>query len=88
MIYAQIRIILLNEMHKISWNFKIQTDHLILVKRLDEIWITQKKRICHLVEFAIPVDRRMEIKENKEIDIFFRSLKRAEKAVKRGLLWY
>ena len=31
-----------NETHKILWDFEIQTDHLILDKRLDLVLITKK----------------------------------------------
>ena len=46
--------VLENDMHKLLWDFNIQTDHLILVRRLDLIVINKKKRsICKIVDFAV-----------------------------------
>ena len=36
--------ILENETHKLLWDFEIQTDHLILARRLDLVIINKKKR--------------------------------------------
>ena len=36
--------VLQNEMHKILWDFKIQTDHLILARRPDLVLIYKKKK--------------------------------------------
>ena len=52
--------------HKIVWDFEIQTEHLIPIRRLDPELI--KKRICHLVDFAVPADYRVKIKENEKIN--------------------
>ena len=42
------------EMHKILWDFEIQTDHLISTKRLDLVVVNKKKKenlpnsgVCH-----------------------------------------
>ena len=42
MVYAQT--VLENGTHKILWDFKIQTDHLILSRRPDQVLINQKKK--------------------------------------------
>ena len=58
-----------NEMHKILWDFKIQTDHIIPVKWIDLMIINKKKkekRNWRIVNFAVPDDRRVKIKENKK----------------------
>ena len=54
-----------NEMHKILWDFEIQTDHLISVRRPD---LVIKKRTCRIVEFAIPADHRVKLKESEKRD--------------------
>ena len=51
-----------NEIHEILWDFGIQTDHPILARRPDIESINKKKRICHLVNFAVSADHRMKIK--------------------------
>ena len=33
-----------NEMHKFLWDFKIQTDHLILARRQDLVIVKKKKK--------------------------------------------
>ena len=61
--------ILENETHKLLWDFKIKTDHLISVRRPDLVIIKKKKKkreekTCHKVDFAVSVDHRGKIKEN------------------------
>ena len=55
--------VLENETHKLLWDFNIQTDHLISVRRPDFIIISKKKRICKIVNFAVPADYRINLKE-------------------------
>ena len=52
--------VLENTMHKLLWDFNIQTDHLIPARRPDPIKINKKKKkkICKIVDFAVPVDHR------------------------------
>ena len=45
----------------------ILVDYSPLARKPDFILIN-KKRICHLMDFAIPVDHRVKIKENKSRD--------------------
>ena len=52
-----------NEMHKILWNLEIQTDYSVLVRRLKLALINKKKRICHLVDFIIPIDHNENIRK-------------------------
>ena len=37
-----------SEMHKISWDFEIQTDHQVPTRRLNLILINKKKRTYYL----------------------------------------
>ena len=64
-----------NDAHKLLWDFNIQTDHLIPAKRPDLIIINKKKtkkqkqnRICKIVDFAVPADHRINLKENEKKD--------------------
>ena len=65
--------VLENAMHKLLWDFNIQTDHLILARRPDLIIINKKKRTCKIVDFAVPADHRIKLKEcekkNKYLDL-------------------
>ena len=56
--------------HKIFLDFEIQTNHQIPTKRPD-VELTRRKRIRHLGNFTIPVDRQVKVKESKKkIDKF------------------
>ena len=64
--------VLENEMHKILWDFEIQTEHLIPARRPDLVIINKKKR-----EPAIQMGKRLKIKEDERRDLdFSRKLKK------------
>ena len=46
----------------------IQTYHLIPARRPDLIIINQKKRTCKIVDFAVPADHRIKMKECEKKD--------------------
>ena len=50
--------VLENDTHTLLWDFNIQADYLIPARRLDLIIII-KKRICKIVDFAVPTDHRI-----------------------------
>ena len=61
--------VLENDTHKFLWDFNIPTDHLIPARRPDLIIINKKrKRICKIVDFAVPVDHRINLKECEKKD--------------------
>ena len=55
--------VLENDTHKLLWDFDIHTDHLISARRTDLIIINKTKRICKIVDFAVPADHRIKLKE-------------------------
>ena len=55
--------VLENDSHKLLWDFNIQTDHLIPARKLDLIIINEKMKICKTVDFAVPADPRINLKE-------------------------
>ena len=57
-----------NDTHKLLRDFDIQTDHLISARRPDLIIINKKKRICKIVDFAVPADHRIKLKECEKGD--------------------
>ena len=65
--------ILENATHKLLWDFNIQTDHLIPARKPDLIIINQKKRTCKIVDFAVPADHKIKLKEcekrDKDLDL-------------------
>ena len=60
--------VLENATHKLLWDFNIKTDPLILARRPDLIIINKKKRICKIVNFAVPADHRINLKECEKKD--------------------
>ena len=58
-----------NYTHKLLWDFNIRTDHKISAKRPDLIIIKKKrKKICKIVDFAVPADHRIKLKECENRD--------------------
>ena len=61
-----------NDTHKLLSNFNIRTDPLISARRPDLIIITKKKkkksRICKIVDFAVPTEHRIKLKECEKND--------------------
>ena len=61
-----------NNTHKFIWDFNIHTDHLISARRPDFIIINNKKKkrkkICKIVDFAVPADHRLKLKECEKRD--------------------
>ena len=58
-----------NDSHKLLKDFNIQTDHLISARRPDlKIINTKKKRICKIVNFAVPADHGINLKECEKKD--------------------
>ena len=60
--------VLENDSHKLLWDFNIQTDHLIPARRPDLLIINKEKRICKIVDFAVPADHRIILKESEKKD--------------------
>ena len=60
--------VLENDSYKLLWDFNIQTDHLITAIRPDLIIIIKKKRICKIIDFTVPADHRINLKESEKKD--------------------
>ena len=63
--------VLQNDTHKLLWDFDIQTDHLISARRPDLIVINKKNRTCNTVDFAVPADHRIKLRESEKKDKYF-----------------
>ena len=50
------------------WGFDIQTGHLISARRPDLVIIKKKKKTCKIVDFTVPADNRIKLKENEMKD--------------------
>ena len=60
--------VLENATHKLLWDFNIQTDHLIPARRPDLIINNKKRRTCKIVDFVVPADHRIKLKECEKKD--------------------
>ena len=60
--------VLENDTHKLLWDFDIQTDHLISARRPNLIIINKKKKIYKIVDFTVPADHRIKLKECEKRD--------------------
>ena len=60
--------ILENDTHKLLWDFDIETDHLILARTPDLIIINKKREIWKIVDFVVPVDHGITLKECEKKD--------------------
>ena len=61
--------VLENETHKLQWDFEIQTDHLISDRLPDLIALKKKekkKKKENFMDFAVPADHRVKLKENEK----------------------
>ena len=62
------RVVLENNTHKLLWDFNIHMNHLILARRPDLIIINKKMRTYKIVDFAVPADHRIKLKECEKKD--------------------
>ena len=60
--------VLENEMYEILWNFEIQTELLIWAGEPDLMIVNKKKITIQKMEFAVPVDHRIKLKESEKRD--------------------
>ena len=60
--------ILENNTHKLLWDFGIHSDNLISDRIPDLIMIKKKKRTYKIVDFAIPTDHKIKLKECEKKD--------------------
>ena len=57
-----------NDKFKILWDFTIQTDHIISARRPDIVVIDKQEKKCQIIDVAIPVDGRIDKKEEEKIE--------------------
>ena len=74
--------VLENDSHKLLSDFNIQTDHLIPARRPDLIIINKRKRICKIVDFAVPADHRINLKESEKKDKYLDRARELKKLCK------
>ena len=55
------RSFLFHDTHKILWDIEVQTNHRIPIRRLELVI-----RTCYQVDFSVPADHSVKMKENKK----------------------
>ena len=73
--------VLENDTHKLLWNFDIQTDHLISARRPRPYGYQQKKRTWKIVDFAVPADHRLKLKESEKKDKYLNLTRELKKTM-------
>ena len=81
MVYAQPGTCPEKDSHELLWDFNIQTDHLIPARRPDLIIINKRKRIFKIVDFAVPADHRINLKESEIKDKYLNLARELKKTV-------
>ena len=76
--------VLENATHKLLRDFNIQTDHLIPAKRPDLIIINKKKRTWKIVDFAVPADHRIKLRECEKKDKYLDLARELKKTVEHA----
>ena len=76
--------VLENDTHKLLWDFGIHTDHLISARRPDLILINKKKRICKIVDFSVPANHRIKLKECEKKDKYLDLARELKKTVEHA----
>ena len=59
-----------NDGVKILWSFNIQIDHAIQHRKPNVVMLYKTERKCHLIDIAVPGDKRIELKEQEKVDIY------------------
>ena len=57
-----------NDLHKLLWDFNIQTDHPNAGQKTRPRNNKKKKRTCKIVDIAFPADHRINLKESEKKD--------------------
>ena len=68
-----------NDSCKILWDFPVQADHFITVRRLDMLVIDKDHHECQIIDFAIPYDTRVDDKEVEKIQKYLDVVKEVKK---------
>ena len=74
--------VLENETHKILWGFKICTDLLILVRRLDLVLINNKKISCYQMDFSVPAVNRGKIIKSEKMNKYLHLVRELKNLLK------
>ena len=70
--------------HKLLWDFENYTDHRISPRRPDLIIINKKKRHCKIVDFAVPAEHRIKLKEFEKKDKYLDLARELKKTVEHA----
>ena len=60
--------VLVNDTHKLLWDFDIKMDHQISTRKPELIIINNKKRTCQIADFTVPTNYRIKLKWSEKKD--------------------
>ena len=72
-------IVVENDRVKIFWDFNIQTDHVIQHRRPNIVVLYKTERKCHLIDIAVPGDKKIELKEHEKKNNYSKLRQEVEK---------
>ena len=78
--------VLEKETHKLHWDLGTQTDHQISVRQPDLVIIN--KKTIRIVDFAVPADHRVKLKESKKKDNYLDLAREFKKCEISKWRWY
>ena len=73
--------VLEDDTHKLLWDVEIKTDHQISARRPELIMMNKNERTRRIVDFAVPTNHRVKLKECEKRDEYLepaRDLKKCE----------
>ena len=67
--------------HKLLWKFEIKPDHLISARRPDLVIINNNNNNKRIVNFEVPADHRVKLKESEKNDKYLDLARELKKSV-------
>ena len=64
----QLHPVMENKSSKILWDFSVKTDNVIGTRRPDLIVIDKAKKLCQIIDFAVPFDSKVVEKEREKTE--------------------
>ena len=64
----QLQPVMENKSSKILWDFSVKTDNVIGTRRPDLIVIDKAKKLCQIIDFAVPFDSKVVEKEREKTE--------------------
>ena len=77
--YYKFESVVENDSVKMLWDFNMQTDHIIQHRRPEIFVLYKTERKCHLIDIAVPANKKIEMKEQEKIDSYIKLRREVKK---------